>query len=62
MHGRLYLAIILDQNEGTQSPLTIALHGGLYTVIIIDQKDGPQTPLNTALHKRPLLSHDNRPE
>jgi hypothetical protein len=30
LHGRLYLAIIIDQKEGPQTILTIALHGGFY--------------------------------
>jgi hypothetical protein len=40
----------IDQNEGPQTPLTIALHGDLYLSIIIDQNEGSQTPLTIALH------------
>jgi hypothetical protein len=44
----MYLAIIIEQHEGPQNPLTVALHRGLYLAIILDQNEGPQTPLNIA--------------
>jgi hypothetical protein len=41
---------MIDQHEGPQAPLNIALHGALYLAIIIDQHAGPQTPLTIAFN------------
>jgi hypothetical protein len=47
--GGLYLAILMDRYEVTQTPHTIALHSGLYIDIIMYRYEGPQTPITLAL-------------
>jgi hypothetical protein len=37
LHSGLYLAIIMDQYEGSLTALIIALHRGLYLAIILDR-------------------------
>jgi hypothetical protein len=39
---------MIDQNEGHQTPFTLALHGGLYIAIILDQNEEPQILLTIA--------------
>jgi hypothetical protein len=36
LHGGLYLAIIMDRNQGPHTDLTIALNAGVYLDIIMD--------------------------
>jgi hypothetical protein len=41
LHRKLYISIIIDQNEGHKIPLTIAVLGDLYLAIILIQNERP---------------------
>jgi hypothetical protein len=47
----LYLAIIMEQYDGSHIALTITLYLGLYLDIIMERYEGPHTSLTIALHE-----------